>query len=206
MSCATSLAARRQIGYVPETAPLYGHMRVRRVPRASWRGCAASRPRRSATAVDRVVAAAGARRGRRQAGARPVARLSASARRSPRRWCTIRQIIILDEPTNGLDPRQIIEMRGLIRALAGRHTVLMSSHVLGEVEKTADRVGLLLDGQAARRARDGRHARSRSLVPVGGMRALAHPAAQGAACDLHARRSPIPWRPCSCWCWAIRSA
>jgi ABC-2 type transport system ATP-binding protein len=57
------------------------------------------------------------------------------------------ELLILDEPTNGLDPRQIIEMRELIRSLAGRHTVLMSSHILSEVEKTADRVALLLGGR-----------------------------------------------------------
>jgi len=56
-------------------------------------------------------------------------------------------ILILDEPTNGLDPRQIIEMRELIRSLAGRHTVLMSSHILSEVEKTSDRVAVMLDGR-----------------------------------------------------------
>jgi ABC-2 type transport system ATP-binding protein len=56
-------------------------------------------------------------------------------------------ILILDEPTNGLDPRQIIEMRELIRSLAGRHTILMSSHILSEVEKTSDRVAVLLGGR-----------------------------------------------------------
>jgi ABC-2 type transport system ATP-binding protein len=56
-------------------------------------------------------------------------------------------IVVLDEPTNGLDPRQIIEVRALIQSLAGRHTVLMSSHILGEVEKTAHRVALLLRGE-----------------------------------------------------------
>jgi ABC-2 type transport system ATP-binding protein len=54
---------------------------------------------------------------------------------------------VLDEPTNGLDPRQIIQMRKLIRSLAGSRTVLMSSHILSEIEKTADRAGLLLDGK-----------------------------------------------------------
>ena len=56
-------------------------------------------------------------------------------------------LLILDEPVNGLDPRQIIEIRALIRGLAGQHTVLMSSHVLSEVARTADRVGVLLDGR-----------------------------------------------------------
>jgi ABC-2 type transport system ATP-binding protein len=57
------------------------------------------------------------------------------------------EILILDEPTNGLDPRQIIETRALIHALAGRHTILMSSHILSEVEKTAQRVAILLQGR-----------------------------------------------------------
>jgi ABC-2 type transport system ATP-binding protein len=56
-------------------------------------------------------------------------------------------LLILDEPTNGLDPRQIIETRNFIRELAGRRTVIMSSHILGEVEKIADRVAILLGGR-----------------------------------------------------------
>jgi ABC-2 type transport system ATP-binding protein len=54
---------------------------------------------------------------------------------------------VLDEPGNGLDPQQIIELRGLIRSLAGQHTVLVTSHVLGEIEKIANRVAILLDGR-----------------------------------------------------------
>src|SRR5207245_4490158 len=49
-------------------------------------------------------------------------------------------VLVLDEPTNGLDPRQIIEMRELIRGLAGTHTLLITSHILGEIQKVADRV------------------------------------------------------------------
>jgi ABC-2 type transport system ATP-binding protein len=56
-------------------------------------------------------------------------------------------LLILDEPTNGLDPRQIIEMRGHIRALAGERTVLVTSHILGEIERVADRVAILLGGR-----------------------------------------------------------
>ena len=61
------------------------------------------------------------------------------------------EILVLDEPTNGLDPRQIIETRTLIRGLAGERTVIMSSHILGEVEKIADRVGHPPRGPAPRR-------------------------------------------------------
>ena len=56
------------------------------------------------------------------------------------------EIVILDEPANGLDPRQVIELRSLIRELAQTRTVVMSSHTLSEVQKTADRVAVLLQG------------------------------------------------------------
>ena len=139
-----SLQARKRIGYVPESAPVYGYMRVREFLgfMARLRGMTG---RAVADAVDRTIAALAL-----QAVAdRPTGTLS----RGFRQRTAIAQalvhdpeLLILDEPTNGLDPRQIIEVRDLIRGLAGRHTVLMSSHVLGEVAKTADRVGVLLDG------------------------------------------------------------
>ena len=140
-----SLQARRMIGYVPEAAPVYGYMRVREFLAfmARLRGMTG---RAVADAVDRVITALAL-----QAVAdRPTRTLS----RGFRQRTAIAQalvhdpeFLILDEPANGLDPRQIIEVRDLIRGLGGRHTVLMSSHVLGEVAKTADRVGVLLDGQ-----------------------------------------------------------
>jgi ABC-2 type transport system ATP-binding protein len=140
-----SLQARRMIGYVPEAAPVYGYMRVREFLSfmARLRGMTG---RAVADAVDRVITALAL-----QAVAdRPTRTLS----RGFRQRTAIAQalvhdpeFLILDEPANGLDPRQIIEVRDLIRGLGGRHTVLMSSHVLGEVAKTADRVGVLLDGQ-----------------------------------------------------------
>src|SRR5207245_3004635 len=69
-------------------------------------------------------------------------------------------LLILDEPTNGLDPRQIIEMRELIRALGGERTIIVTSHILGEIERVADRVAILLAGQllgihAGRASREG---------------------------------------------------
>src|ERR1700730_10677896 len=139
------LSARRKIGYVPETVPLYGHMRVDEFLRfmAQLRGVAASAVE---AAVQRVVGllALG------EVVRKPIRLLSRGYRqRAALAQALVHEpeIVVLDEPTNGLDPRQIIEMRGLIRSLAGRHTILLSSHILSEIEKTADRAGLLLDGK-----------------------------------------------------------
>jgi ABC-2 type transport system ATP-binding protein len=140
-----ALAAKRKIGYVPETAPVYGHMRVDEFLRfmAQLRGVAAGAVEE---AVERVVGilALG------EVVKKPVRVLSRGYRqRTALAQALVHEpeIVVLDEPTNGLDPRQIIEMRGLIRSLAGRHTIMMSSHILSEIEKTADRAGLLLDGK-----------------------------------------------------------
>ena len=57
------------------------------------------------------------------------------------------QLIVLDEPTSGLDPVQIREFRGLIRELAGAHTILLSTHILSEVEMTCDRVVIIAQGR-----------------------------------------------------------
>jgi len=140
-----SLEARRRIGYVPESAPVYRDMRVREFLAfmARLRGVAENRV---SSAVDRVIDAL--KLG--NVANRPARNLS----RGYRQRTAIAQalvhepeLLILDEPANGLDPRQIIEVRDLIRGLAGRHTVLMSSHVLSEVAKISDRVGVLLDGR-----------------------------------------------------------
>jgi ABC-2 type transport system ATP-binding protein len=57
------------------------------------------------------------------------------------------ELLILDEPTNGLDPRQIIELRELIRSLASSCAILVTSHVLAEIERVARRVAILLNGR-----------------------------------------------------------
>jgi ABC-2 type transport system ATP-binding protein len=139
------LAARRKIGYVPETVPLYGHMRVCEFLRfmAQLRGVAAAAVE---AAVERVVGLLSLG----EVVGKPIRVLSRGYRqRTALAQALVHEpeIVVLDEPTNGLDPRQIIEMRGLVRSLAGSHTVLMSSHILSEIEKTADRAGLLLDGR-----------------------------------------------------------
>ena len=139
------LAAKRKIGYVPESVPLYSHMRVgeflrfmarlRQVPVAAVE--AAVRRAAELLALGDVLM-------------KPIRALSRGYRqRTALAQALVHdpEVLILDEPTNGLDPRQIMETRALIRSLAGRHTILMSSHILSEVEKTADRAGLLLDGK-----------------------------------------------------------
>jgi ABC-2 type transport system ATP-binding protein len=140
-----SLAVRRLIGYVPESAPLYRQMRVGEFLAfmARLRGL----PERAVAAavervVDRLVLGAVVDKPTRalSRGYRQRAALAQALIHDP-------DVLILDEPTNGLDPRQIIEMRELIRSLAGRHTILMSSHILSEVEKTSDRVAVLLNGR-----------------------------------------------------------
>jgi len=140
-----AIAARRRIGYVPESVPLYSHMRVgeflsfmarlRGVPRG---------------AVVDAVGRAGERLSLGDVIRAPIRTLS----RGYRQRVAIAQalvhtpdVLILDEPTNGLDPRQITETRKLIQDLAGEHTVLTSSHILGEIEKVAHRVAILLRGE-----------------------------------------------------------
>jgi ABC-2 type transport system ATP-binding protein len=139
------MQARRRIGYVPESLPLYGHMRVREFLTfiARLRGLGR---KAAADAVGQVVG----RVRLDEVAAAPIRTLS----RGYRQRVAIAQglvhgpeILVLDEPTNGLDPRQIIDTRTLIRDLAGERTIIMSSHILGEVEKTADRVAILLRGR-----------------------------------------------------------
>ena len=139
------MEARRRIGYVPESLPLYSAMRVREFLRfmARLRGL-------DGHAAEAAIAdvALQVRIGDHLAA--PIRTLS----RGYRQRVAIAQalvhepdLLVLDEPTNGLDPRQIIETRNLIRGLAGERTVIMSSHILGEVERTADRVAILLGGR-----------------------------------------------------------
>jgi len=139
------MEARRRIGYVPESLPLYSHMRVGEFLRfmARLRGLDPAAAEAAIVEVARQVALS-------DRLTAPIRTLS----RGYRQRVAIGQalvhrpdILVLDEPTNGLDPRQIIETRNLIRGLAGQRTVIMSSHILGEVEKIADRVAILLQGR-----------------------------------------------------------
>jgi gliding motility-associated transport system ATP-binding protein len=138
------LEARRRIGYVPEDVPLYEWMRVREF--LEFMARIKQAPAGKARAADRVIEQLRLRDVERV----PIGKLS----RGFRQRVAIAQalvndppVLVLDEPTNGLDPRQIAEMRALIRSLAGGHTVLITSHVLAEVERVADRAAILLAGR-----------------------------------------------------------
>jgi ABC-2 type transport system ATP-binding protein len=141
---ADSLAVRRTLSYVPEDAPLYDHMTVAEFLRfmANIKGL------RSAAAKSAVDAAA------ERLDLTPVMTLlTGKLSRGFRQRVSIAQallgdpkVLVLDEPTSGLDPHQVIAVRDLIRSLAGRHTVVLASHILPEIEKIASRVMILLDG------------------------------------------------------------
>jgi ABC-2 type transport system ATP-binding protein len=142
-----SLEARRHVGYLPESVPLYTEMVVADYLRfmAKIRGV----PGRNQTARvnyamealnlthvrDRII-------GRLSKGYRQRVGIAQALVADP-------DVLILDEPTIGLDPMQIIETRNLIRGLAGNHTVILSTHILPEVSATCQRVLIINDGEIA---------------------------------------------------------
>ena len=140
-----SLEARRRIGYLPETPPLYSDMRVEAYLRfvAKLRGL-----RRSDVddAVERVLKICGladmAHRicGQLSKGYRQRVGLAQAIIHNP-------PVLVLDEPTIGLDPRQIHEIRGLIHGLSGQHTIVLSTHILPEVSQICDRVVIINAGR-----------------------------------------------------------
>src|SRR5690242_15377281 len=142
-----SLEVRRHIGYLPEAPPVYPDMsvesyldfvaRIKNVPAEK------RRPR-----VDDAMAKTNLIERRREL----IKRLS----RGYKQRVGIAQalvhdpdVIILDEPTVGLDPKQIIEVRHLIKSLAGSHTIILSTHILPEVSMTCDRVVIINKGKIA---------------------------------------------------------
>jgi ABC-2 type transport system ATP-binding protein len=140
-----ALAARARVGYVPEEVPLYGWMSVREFLAfmARLKGLAGQAAARAVEAAVERMALGDVRRlliGKLSRGYRQRVAVAQALLGNP-------DLLILDEPTNGLDPRQIIEMRDHIRALARERTVLVTSHILGEIERVADRAAILLEGR-----------------------------------------------------------
>jgi ABC-2 type transport system ATP-binding protein len=140
-----SLEVRRRVGYLPELNPLYAELRVepyldlmcrlRGVP-----------PARRRERIDHTIEACGLVDRRRDV----IARLSKGLRQRVGLAQAVvhdPDVLILDEPTAGLDPRQTRETRDLVKGLGRRHTVILSSHVLSEVQATCQRVVIIDEGR-----------------------------------------------------------
>ena len=139
------LEAKRRTGYLPETPPLYPDMtvadylmfcaRIKGVPRPD-------RASRVKTTMERTRIADVATRqcAKLSKGYRQRVGLAQALLHNP-------EVLILDEPTAGLDPKQIIETRRLIKELGGEHTVILSTHILPEVSQTCQRVVIINKGR-----------------------------------------------------------
>lgn len=140
-----SMAVRQRIGYLPETPPLYPDMSVEGFLHfvARIKGVnAGDRPNRVQSALKRCSLVEKRRTLIRKLskGYRQRVGIAQAIVHDP-------PAIILDEPTVGLDPRQIIEVRNLIKNLAGSHTVILSTHILPEVSMTCNRVAIINKGR-----------------------------------------------------------
>src|SRR5450755_5012933 len=136
---------KKRIGYLPEAPPVYPEMSVRdylsfvagikNVPSSDVK-------RRTDEAMERCAVADVKDKliGKLSKGYRQRVGLAQAIIHNP-------DVLILDEPTSGLDPKQIIETRDLIRHLAGDHTIILSTHILSEVEHSCDRVVIINQGK-----------------------------------------------------------
>ncbi len=145
--------AKRRIGYMPEASPLYPEMRAREYLRyrAELKGVPRSK---IASSVERALEQASVV----EAGDRILGQLSKGTRQRVGLADALvadPPILVLDEPTAGLDPNQIRQVRDLVRALAGHKTVLVSTHILPEVEATCGRVVIIHRGRVVREGAPG---------------------------------------------------
>ena len=137
--------AKRRIGYLPETPPLYPDMTVREYLDfvARLKGVPSKEKKERVTSVmarTHVADMADRHCGKLSKGYRQRVGLAQAIIHNP-------EVLILDEPTAGLDPKQIIETRELIRGLGGDHTIVLSTHILPEVAQTCQRVVIINKGR-----------------------------------------------------------
>ena len=142
-----SLEVRRRIGYLPEAPPLYPDMTVQTYLDFVARIKLVDADKRRARIDDALVKTSLQDRRhelikRLSRGYKQRVGLAQALVHDP-------EVIILDEPTVGLDPKQIIEVRHLIKGLAGSHTIILSTHILPEVSMTCDRVVIINRGKIA---------------------------------------------------------
>lgn len=138
-----SLAVRRQVGYLPEHNPLYKDMYVREYLRFAAR---ANRVPNASARIKEMIEVTGlGREAHKQIGAlskgyRQRVGLAQAMLHDP-------EVLILDEPTSGLDPNQLAEIRQLIKALGSEKTVILSTHIMQEVQALCDRVVIIDRGR-----------------------------------------------------------
>ena len=142
-----SMEVKKRIGYLPETPPLYPEMevteyldfvgRLKGVPKADIK-----RRIQEVSERCRVADVSTKLIGKLSKGYRQRVGLAQAIIHNP-------DVLILDEPTSGLDPKQIIETRGLIKGLSGDHTIILSTHILSEVEAMCERVIIIDKGKIA---------------------------------------------------------
>jgi ABC-2 type transport system ATP-binding protein len=142
-----SLAVRERVGYMPEQVPLYPELRVRE--HLAFRAAIKRVPRRARPQeIARVAEATGIT----DRLAQPVGQLSRGYRqRVGIADALLGQppLLVLDEPTVGLDPNQVLDIRAMLRDLGGSQTLVFSSHILAEVEALCDHVVILSHGRVA---------------------------------------------------------
>src|SRR5687768_14411211 len=139
------IEAKRRTGYLPETPPLYPEMTVRDYLMFVSRIKGVPRPDRRSRVQEvmertRIADMAERHCGKLSKGYRQRVGLAQAILHNP-------EVLILDEPTAGLDPKQIIETRQLIKELGGDHTIILSTHILPEVSQTCQRVVIINKGR-----------------------------------------------------------
>ncbi len=140
-----SLAVRERVGYLPEQVPLYHELRVRE--HLAFRATVKRIRRRARAEEIRRVASLTGLDGMLET---PVAQLSRGYRQRvgiADALLGAPPLVVLDEPTVGLDPNQVLEIRAMLKALGGSQTLIFSSHILAEVEALCDRVVILSKGR-----------------------------------------------------------
>jgi ABC-2 type transport system ATP-binding protein len=157
--------ARKQVGYLPESAPAYAEMTTRDY--LDFRGRLYGMPRAARRAAVEMALSrcdlgdvAGRRVGHLSRGYRQRVGLAAAILSDP-------AVLVLDEPTSALDPKQIRQVRMLVRELAKDKAVLVSSHILPEVEQTCDRIVIMARGRVRLNARPRElMAKHRAVAPI----------------------------------------
>ncbi len=138
---------RGRIGYLPDTPPLYGDMTVRAYLHfaARLRGMSVNDANKRVPEVLEITSLDDVRDqliSSLSHGYKQRVGIAQAIVHKPR-------LLVLDEPISGLDPKQIVEIRELLRSLKGDHTILLSSHILSEISETCDRLLVIRDGQIA---------------------------------------------------------